>query len=90
MGFFVLLHVHYHHYQNPARIPTAQLDMDESSVAPLYLPHRLTCVMPQVLISHTLRPNGIPISQMCFSSQMGIRWSQSSTWGKNVGEAKVQ
>lgn len=56
----------------------------------LYLPHRLTCVMPQVLISHTLRPNGIPISQVCFSSQMGIRWSQSSTWGKNVGEAKVQ
>lgn len=95
MGFFVLLHMHYHRYQNPAWIPTAQLDTDESSVAPLYLPHRLTCVMPQVLISHTLRPNEcliweIPISQMCFSSQMGIRWSQSSTWGKNVEEAKVQ
>lgn len=90
MGFFVLLHMHYHGYQNPAWIPTAQLDTDESSVAPLYLPHQLICVMPQVLISHTLRPNGIPISQMCFSSQMGIRWSQSSTWGRNVEEAKVQ
>lgn len=38
-GFFVLLHMQEHRYQNPARIPTAQLDMDESFVTLLYLPH---------------------------------------------------